>query len=286
MANLPEELKREIEKTLDVIQDLEKGSVRLEVAGEGDSQRGPDVCVTRDKVDDALKRVAEMQLYHGMDTETVLEKYMDKPRRGWLSILDTNLDKTFGRLLPSSVIAVILDSPSGRGFVFTMMAKMSCPFYIISTSMGAVQIDETISSSVLTYAIDHDLKTRLRQSLSIIDRGKFVMPMDKAVVVLMIDSPMVNGKVLNYGMLDEMIRSFTPQNGYLFVVMERRFFQDAVGMSLLSYISMSAVNTMVYREQDGKYIDLSGFNSRKTYHLRITDDNSLRTKALERDFYD
>jgi hypothetical protein len=232
---------------------------------------------------ESVEQVAMIQLFHG-NVRTPLDNMLDKQKKGWLTIYDQNLSTMLGKLPPSSVIGVILDSPMGKNFVFSFMAELSVPLYLISTSMGKVQLEEMVASRVLTHSISLYLKGKIEKSMHIDETDGLDFPIGKCAVFLFLESGQLSNKELNPGMVDEFKRRFTPRNGYLFIVVEKRFFHGYQGESTLSYISETSLNNIrFFEEQNGRFLELSGFYSMKTYQLKLIDDFSVRTKVVGRD---
>lgn len=286
MPDIAEHLKSQVEKNDRMIQELE--SIELFPVGSvndgGQTSSTVDLILKYSK--EAIEQIARMQLFYGVDIKTKLEGLAESQRKGWLSVHDSNISRAFARLPPSSVIGLMLDSPSGKNFVFSLMADMSVPIYVVSTSMGRVQIEEMIASKVMTSAIYLDVKSKIQQSLSIDESDEFILPMEKAIVFFFLESGRIGNDEVDFAMIDQMKKKFTPPNGYLFFIVEKNFFPGSQGASLLSYISNSVVNTVTFREeQGGKFIELSGFYSSKTYQLRLQDDISVKTKVMGRDYF-
>ncbi|MEM3192143.1 MAG: hypothetical protein QW292_08655 [Candidatus Parvarchaeota archaeon] len=166
------------------------------------------------------------------------------------------------------------------------MAELVKPIYVFSSSMDHTQIMEMMASKVITPAIYLDLKGKIDIAERIDEfNGSTPIP-DRSVVFIFIESPQLNGREIDYGTIDVFKKRFTPKNGYLFIVVEANYFSGSYGESLLSYISSTSVNTMIYREESGaKLLELTGFYSSKIHQLKIIDDITIRTKFMGRGFF-
>lgn len=285
MPNIKPEMDDQIKTNERLLHELDGTSLTFESSATGKSDSHPVDLEERilALARESVKQVAMVQLFHG-NIRTLLDNELEKQKKGWLTIYDQNLSTMLGKLPPSSVIGVILDSPTGKNFVFSFMAELSVPLYLISTSMGKIQIEEMIASRVLTHSISLYLKGKIEKSLYIGETEGLEFPVGKCAVFLFLESGQLGSKELSPGMIDEFKRRFTPKNGYLFIVVEKRFFHGYQGESTLSYISETSLNIIrFFEEQSGRFLELSGFYSMKTHQLKLIDDFSVRTKTVGRD---
>jgi hypothetical protein len=283
------DIKSDILKQIDVneklLQEFDGSNLKTDVSGSIDS--GTNGVSLEDKIiklaKESVEQVAMVQLFHGNVT-TPLDSEVAKQKKGWLSVYDQNLSAVLGKLAPSSTIGIFLDSPTGKNFVFSFMAELSVPIYIISTSMGKVQIEEMIANRVITPSIYLYLKGKVEKSLNIDEADELKLPIGKCVVFLFMESGQLNGRDMDLGMVDLLRKKFTPPNGYLFIVVEKRFFMGDKGEALLSYISETSLNNIrFFEEKSGRFLEISGFYSMKTYQLKLVDDFSARTKVVGRE---
>ncbi|MEM0135833.1 MAG: hypothetical protein QXU18_11535 [Thermoplasmatales archaeon] len=122
---------------------------------------------------------------------------VDSKLREWLEVYDSNLTTALQRLPPSSVIAIMLNSPTGKNFVFSFMAELIKPIYIFYSSMDHTQIMEMMASKVITPAIYLDLKGKIDIAERIDEfNGSIPIP-DRSVVFIFIESPQLNGKEID-----------------------------------------------------------------------------------------
>lgn len=289
MPDLPTALEIQIEKNSKIKEDLDK----LDFTGIGalNSSRGNSGIDLESyilKIDaKSVEAVAMAQKITGIDMKTPLDKEISNQRRGWLSVHDTNIEQALKRLPPSSVIALMMESGAGRSFAISLMSEMPKPIYVISTSMGRLQIEDMIASKVMTESIYLDLKGKIEKSLRIDEMDEFILPAGRASVFLFMESGRIGNKQLDFGMIDEFKRKFTPPDGYLFLVVEKTFFPGIEGASLLSYISTSSVNTITFSEYEGsKYLEFSGFYHSKTQRLKLIGDFGIETRTLGRGFFE
>lgn len=280
MDNVRDIIRSRINKNFELIN-------AIEADGLPEDMKGTDLLDNFSRVAvDSIRKIAEVQIFNSSDMGTDAGEYLKGMRRGWLTVVDKNLARAFCRLPVSSSIFVSMNSNTGKYLVVALLADFavrSIPLYIVSTSMGSVQIDEMLR----TFSGPEENYITIRNSISrsgnISEFSDFTLDKEKSIVFFFMDSPFLGGTRMDLGHVDEIRRKFTPPNGYLFLVSNSEFFKDS---PLLSYLNSSFVNNISIIERDNEtLIDFTGFHSPKLNQLRVIDLMFARTAVMGRDFF-